>query len=228
MISPTFDITDYLTFMEQEPDLFQASGPGTIEVLRNPDEIRAAQQAALSERRARGVDTTDLRVGLIARDPYMTIVRDAVRFPDGSLGLHNRVIEGEAVAVLPLLNGRPVLLRIFRHGMRDWSLEFPRGAVEGGETPEAAAHREIREEIDADILELIPLGLFTPGGSSLTIRGHFFAARIGEFGKPDRAEGIDMIDAVSVAEVEQLVRTSRIVDGFSLSIFLRARLHGLV
>jgi ADP-ribose pyrophosphatase len=221
-------LTSYFALMQEMPRLFENRGPGSIEILSDPEDIKAAQEAALQMRQSHGLDTSDLRTGLIARDPYMIMLRDAVRFPDGSLGLYNRIVEAESVAVLPLLGDKLVLLRIFRHGLRDWSLEFPRGGCEAGETPEQTARREVREEIGAEIDELIPLGRFTPGGSSLTIGAHFFAARIQEFGEPDRADGIDTIETMSVARVEDLMRDSTIIDGFTLSIFLRARLAGVI
>ncbi len=218
----------YFALMQEMPHLFENRGPGSIEILCDPAAIAAAQEAAAQARRGRGLDTCDLRVGMLARDPYMIMLRDAVRFPDGSLGLYNRIVEARSIAVLPLLDNRPVLLRIFRHGLRDWSLEFPRGGCEAGETSEQAARREVREEIGADIDELIPLGRFTPGGSSLTIGADFFAARITATGAPDRADGIEAIAVMTVVEVEKLIRKAAIFDGFTLSIFLRARLLGIV
>jgi 8-oxo-dGTP pyrophosphatase MutT (NUDIX family) len=42
--------------------------------------------------------------------------------------------------------GKLVLVRQYRHGARRVSLELPGGAVDAGETPEAAAARELLEE----------------------------------------------------------------------------------
>lgn len=218
----------YLGLMRQWPEWFRNHPQGGIEILTSPDEVAQAQQAAGAFRAERGLDTADLRAGLLARDPYMTIVRDAVRFPDGSLGLYNRILETNPVAVIPLLDGRPVMMRVFRHGLRDWSLEFPRGACDTGEAHEAAARREVAEEIGAETLELIPLGTFTPGGSSLSIRAHLFAARVGVLGSGDALEGIEDVRAMDVAEVEARMASGEVIDGFSLALFLRARLNGLV
>lgn len=48
------------------------------------------------------------------------------------------------VALTP--EGRLVLVRQFRHGINDFSLEIPGGVIEGGEDPVAAGVRELREE----------------------------------------------------------------------------------
>jgi ADP-ribose pyrophosphatase len=127
-----------------------------------------------------------------------------------------------------LLGAQAVVIEIFRHGLRDWLLEIPRGACDVGESPELAAHRELREEIGANIRELIPLGSFTPGGSSQFNRGHLFAARIDQIGQPEIAEGIAAIRTLDLSELDHLIRTSRIIDGFTLSTYLRARLAGIV
>jgi ADP-ribose pyrophosphatase len=218
----------YLLLMRERPELFANKPNSGIEVLTTPEHIRAAQDSARQARQVRGLDVSDLRVGVLATDPYMTIMRDAVRFPDGTLGLYNRIVEVKSVAVLPLLEGQPVLIRIFRHGLRDWSWEFPRGGCDPEEHVEKTVRRELQEEIGANVIRLVPLGDFTPGGSSLCIRAELFAAQIDGIGRPDRGDGIGDIKVFAIAEVERMIRSSDIFDGFSLSLFLRARLAGIV
>ncbi|MDO8875003.1 MAG: NUDIX hydrolase [Pseudolabrys sp.] len=221
-------LNEYEALQRERADLFRNAASGGIDVLTERRAIGGAQDEARTARERRGQPADDLRVGVLARDRYMTILRDAVRFPDGSRGLYNRIIEGRSVAVLPVLGDRLVLVRLFRHGLRDWSLEFPRGGCDPGETAEAAARRELMEEIGSEAIDLVPIGEFTPGGSSLSIMAKFFVARIEAVGAPDLADGIGAIVQASVDEVETMIGNSQIIDGFSLSIFLRARLAGLI
>jgi ADP-ribose pyrophosphatase len=218
----------YRALQRDHEDLFRNAATGGIDILTDTKAISDAQDAARVARERNGQHSDDTRVGLLARDPYMTIVRDAVRFPDGSLGLYNRIIEGRSVAILPILGNRLVLVRLFRHGLRDWSLEFPRGGCEPNEASEAAARRELSEEIGATAGELTSLGMFTPGGSSLSIMAQFYLAHIDGIGSPDLSDGIGSIVLASISEVEDMIRSSKIIDGFTLAIFLRARLAGLV
>ena len=51
-----------------------------------------------------------------------------------------------AVAVLPVLNGKILLLRHFRHSLRKWMWEIPRGFGEYGITAAENAEKELREE----------------------------------------------------------------------------------
>ena len=80
---------------------------GGIEILVNPASIEAARKQAWIVRSAAGQDTQDLRAGLLAHDPYMTVVRDAVRFPDGALGLHVALSSGAASPSCPYLTKTP-------------------------------------------------------------------------------------------------------------------------
>ncbi|MEI8371317.1 MAG: NUDIX hydrolase [Planctomycetota bacterium] len=51
------------------------------------------------------------------------------------------------VNVVPVTaEGNVVLIRQFRHGIQDVTMEIPGGMIDEGETPEAAAARELREE----------------------------------------------------------------------------------
>jgi ADP-ribose diphosphatase len=218
----------YRALVQEKPDWFLNHPRGGIEILTSDTDVERACREAERFRAAHGLSTADLRAGLLAHDPYMTVVRDAVRFPDGSLGLYNRIIETAPVAVLPLLDGRPVVMKVFRHGLRDWSLEFPRGACDPGEPPEAGARRELEEEIGARALKLIPLGQFTPGGSSLAIRAWLFAAEIDRIGKRDLREGIEDVRDLDVATLERQIASGEIIDGFSLALFTRARLAKLI
>jgi len=70
-----------------------------------------------------------------------------------------------------------VMVRQWRHGAMDMSLEFPGGVFERGEEAETAAARELREETGYEAGEIIELGSFNPNPAIMTNRIHFFLAR---------------------------------------------------
>jgi len=76
------------------------------------------------------------------------IRHDLYRFEPGGIEREFVVIEsGDWVNVVPVTDdGRVVLIRQFRHGVRELSLEIPGGIIDPGETPQTAAVRELREE----------------------------------------------------------------------------------
>lgn len=86
---------------------------------------------------------------------------------------------GHAAAVLLYDANRDllVLTEQFRPGAlsagwHPWLIEIAAGVIDAGETPEATAIREAREEAGAEIGDMIKIAdvLASPGGSSETIR----------------------------------------------------------
>ena len=125
-----------------QPDLFVNPPDCPTQILLDRAEIQKAKEAARTNRAAQGMPTHDLRVGLLADDAYIGhIVRDAVRFADGTLGLYNRIVASGGITVLPILGDAIALIRIFRHAPRRWFLEAPqgflprRGSCRGGPGP---------------------------------------------------------------------------------------------
>ena len=171
------------------------------------------------------------RAGVFYEDDWIYVLRDVVRFPGGGLGTHHRIIHKggpESVGILPRFEGRLVLLRHFRHGLRDWALEFPRGGGETGHSAEATARGELREELGAEALSLIPLGLLFPQNNLMTTHLRLFFAELGGIGAVNKAEGIAEVRAVTVAELERLIDSDVVNDAASVALYTRARLKGLL
>ncbi len=85
-------------------------------------------------------DVSDYRVFRLCRDRY--------RFePTGQERDYVVIDSASWVNVIPITpDGNVVLIRQYRHGIRDVVLEIPGGMIDGAETPEDAAVRELREE----------------------------------------------------------------------------------
>jgi 8-oxo-dGTP pyrophosphatase MutT (NUDIX family) len=86
-----------------------------------------------------------------------TVRLDDVAMPDGSVAQREVVEHLSAVAVVPVEpDGRVVLIRHYRHAVGTTLVEIPAGKLDvDGEAPEAAARRELLEEVglDADTFE---------------------------------------------------------------------------
>ena len=218
----------YFALTRERPDQF-VNPPGDIyEILLDPSRIAHAQAEAARARVRDGLSSSDTRVGVLAEDPYLLVVRDAVKFADGSYGLYNRLIVPSGAAMLPILDGRIVLLHRFRHGTRAWHLEAPRGSFSGVGTHEDEARRELAEEIGAGAAELVDLGTLHSTTGCLDEAHHLYMARIDHIGTPDRHEAIVEFCVFTVAETEQKIADGTITDGPTLALFLRARLRGLL
>ena len=67
------------------------------------------------------------------------------------------------VNVIPITRNRDVvLIRQYRHGTRDVTLEIPGGIIEENDSPEGAARRELLEETGYSDSGMIQLGLVHP------------------------------------------------------------------
>lgn len=95
--------------------------------------------------------------------------RDEVRLPGARLTHLDIVDHPGAVTLIPVDDrGRILFVRQYRYAVQEELLELPAGTLEPGETPEACALREVREETGMSAEQLIKLGEFflAPGYSS--------------------------------------------------------------
>src|SRR6266480_2169702 len=107
---PADCLSRYFDLVREKPERY-TNPPGDIyEILLGPARIAHAQAEALRARQQYGLSTDDIRVGVLTDDPYLLVTRDAVRFADGSYGLYNRLMVPSGAAILPVHDGRIVLL----------------------------------------------------------------------------------------------------------------------
>lgn len=230
------ELDRYLEYARNHPEQFINPHDGLTTILLDPEEIAEAE--ALTEQRllATGVSRKDARswsrVGIVFHDPYNFLLRDAVRFGDGSVGAYDRFVDPDGgapgVIIFPMYRGNVVLVRHFRHATRRWSLEIPRGFGEKGLSNEKNALREVQEEIGAEIERMIPLGMAEPNNGMSAESDAFFFAELRSVGAPEVAEGISSLHFTPVAEFERLIGEGIIVDGFTLCAYAQARTRGLI
>ena len=225
-----FDSADcldrYWALRRERPHHFTNPDGDIYQILLEDSAIERARRDARDHRSAQGLPADDTRVGVLAIDPYLIVMRDAVRFADGAYGLYNRLIVPTGAAIMPLLGGSIALLHRFRHGTRRWHLEAPRGGISGTGSVRDDAERELLEETGARSADLIDLGEFHATTGCLDETHHLYLARIESVGVPDRHEAIKSIEVLPVATVERLIAEGHITDGPTLALFLRARLRG--
>ena len=86
---------------------------------------------------------------------------------------------GDWVNIIPVTaDDRVVLIRQYRHGTEDFTLEIPGGMVDQEDpSPLYAARREMQEESGYDSEDIIPLGAIHPNPAIQGNRCHSFLAR---------------------------------------------------
>ena len=174
--STLFGELDYHALLNTYPKAFGRDGSwkqGEIEVASTKGEIQRIQKLCKQRFIRMGYSDSDAeksaRIGVIAEDHYWLWVRDAVIFPGGIPGTYNRIIwksgltGPQGVAIFPVLPNKKVLLNInFRHAIRSWELELPRGARNEGELAEQTAMRELKEETGCTVKKMTCLGEMCP------------------------------------------------------------------
>lgn len=129
------------------------------------------------------------------------------------------------VNIIPLTGkNEVVMVRQYRHGIRDITLEIPGGITEGEETPEDTAIRELCEETGyRTTSELIPLGMVYPNPAiQQNICYSFLAKGVYLAGKQrlDEMEDIETI-LLPLSDIPRFIRDGDISHSLVLVAFYR-------
>jgi ADP-ribose pyrophosphatase len=220
-----------MSLVRSQPELFSNPPEAGYEILLRETEIRQAEKHMAEVLRRVGAPPEWAQVGVAFRDQYLLILRDAVRFPDGSLGTYIRSVTlgGSflGVVILPIWQGQVILIRHFRHSTRAWHLELPRGFGSDQDAVQSA-RRELIEEIGAVDIQFDALGQAYPDTGIGSERVAFFYASIGSFGQPQAHEAITDILPTPVAEFERMIRDGELTDGYLLTAYGLAKAKNLI
>ncbi|PNI40168.1 NUDT5 isoform 7 [Pan troglodytes] len=143
----------------------------------------------------------------------------------------------DGVAVIPVLQRTLhyeciVLVKQFRPPMGGYCIEFPAGLIDDGETPEAAALRELEEETGykGDVAECSPAVCMDPGLSNCTI--HIVTVTInGDDAenarpKPKPGDG-EFVEVISLPKNDLLQRLDALVAEEHLTVDARVYSYAL-
>jgi ADP-ribose pyrophosphatase len=222
---------DYFALVRERPELFHNPPGAGYTILLDEEGIRRAEVHMEQQLEAEGGSPEWARVGVAFRDQYAMIVRDAVRFPDGSLGTYIRFVSVYpgvvGVVALPIWRRQVLLIRHFRHATRSWHLEIPRGFGSGTDSSESA-RRELAEEIGAEVSRLVALGEVHPDSGADASRVALYLAEVESYGDAELQEGITEIIPTAIPELEGMIASGELEDGFLLMAYARAKARGLL
>lgn len=153
--------------------------------------------------------------------------KDIVRLPNGKTTDRHIVEHRGAVAIIPFINDKIILIRQFRQAAGKILYEIPAGTLENGEEPDTCAARELKEETGysaANLRRLFQCYL-APGYSTEIL--HFYQATglTQVEHKADEDEFIEVL-AFTKMEIMQMITQNKIEDAKTICGILFLQLLG--
>lgn len=165
---------------------------------------------------------------LACENPRFEVFFDKLEAPDGSIVDDFLIVRPRAqtpdgiggICILPEVDGKVGLMGSFRHQLNETVWQAPAGFMEPGESPQVAARRELREEVNLDCApdDLVSLGTILPDAGLVEARVALFVARRCQLiaGDRDREPGTGLLTWFAPDDLRQLVRADESVGAASV------------
>ena len=126
------------------------------------------------------------------------------------------------INIIPLTSDdQVVMVKQYRHGSREVTLEVPGGLVDSGDTPEMAASRELLEETGYRAEALVKLGTVNPNPAIFNNRCYTFLARnVKRVSEPalDQTEDIEVV-LIPLRDIPEMIRKGEIDHAIVINAF---------
>ena len=160
----------------------------------------------------------------VYQNQWISLREDLVELPNGRTTIYGVVTCSECVGVLPFLDPSTVLMvKQYRYVAKRVTWEMPTGGMHRGESREAAAQRELAEEIGYRAEKLTWLGTFHTSKSVVDETAHVFLGEglVAVELPPDETEFIE-VQPFPFKEVLQMVLRGEITDSMTVIAVLHA------
>lgn len=129
------------------------------------------------------------------------------------------------VSILPVMLGKFGLIRVYRHPIREYVWEVPRGFIDEGESVLTSAMRELDEEtgLSCKVEDMRSMGMIAPEAGTMAARVHLFAALNCVQSRPYNAEefGHQELRFFDATEMAIMSNNSEIQDPGTLIAYFR-------
>ena len=202
----------YERLMEERPELFVQSKE--LMIITDKEQVR------------RFADEHDRLFGVVYESAYSLLVVDLVESGGVRFAYERSVPASKgAIVSVPMYEGKYVLVKQYRHALRGWQINFPRGFGEQGISAEDNLRKEIMEELGAEVSDPEKIGSVYPDSGISSGAVDYFSCQISEPKLKAGYEGIRELILLTEEELIDGIRSGAIDDGFTLTAWalLKAR-----
>ena len=132
------------------------------------------------------------------------------------------------INIIPLTDDQQVvMIRQYRYGSREVTLEIPGGLVDSGDTPKKAADRELLEETGHQAKKWTKIGVVNPNPALFNNRCHtYLAQKIKKVAAPtpDQTEDIEVV-LIPLAKIPGLILKGEIDHAMVITAFTHSFLR---
>lgn len=198
----------YFKLMEERPEFFSMSTIMNIET-----DITLIEKFE---------QETGKKIGVLYHSNYNILVVDLIQGEDKHYYTYERILpasNGVGIVVIAKYMNQFILLKQYRHALRDYQYGFIRGFGEDGISAKENAIKEIKEEINGEITNIQYLGDLTPDSGLTSNKVTYFLCELNSYSEKKGYEGIDSIITLSQNELEQWIKNGNITDGFTVAAY---------